>query len=199
MKFLAYFLFLLSLGCSRILPPEEPCGFKLSFSMQRISWKNNTPIKVRYSYEWQKSWVEALKRAANTWNQAAGRELLQILPSTRNVQGLLFDGDNIVNSEFEWSSSAVIQAYTKVYSVASVIFEADIILNQYDYKFYVNSEDEVMGAVHLESLLLHELGHLLGLVHEENVPSAMSPSLNFNTERTLSESDVANIRCEYAR
>ena len=53
-------------------------------------------------------------------------------------------------------------------------------------------------SIHLESLIIHELGHVLGLKHNSDKESVMQKSLSGRTERNIiGNSDSKNIQCEY--
>ena len=52
--------------------------------------------------------------------------------------------------------------------------------------------------VHLESLLIHELGHVLGLKHKDSGDSVMATYLSSLTMRNdIPEKDIDDLKCEY--
>jgi hypothetical protein len=54
------------------------------------------------------------------------------------------------------------------------------------------------SGVDFESLVLHELGHVLGLAHTATIGSVMVPSLASGlVRRTPSETDIQALKCEY--
>lgn len=59
-----------------------------------------------------------------------------------------------------------------------------------------NSSAEL--GYNFEALVLHELGHFLGLKHKDVTASVMETYLAANTDRiSLSEVDTKNLKCEY--
>ncbi len=74
---------------------------------------------------------------------------------------------------------------------------ADIILNYHDYSF--SSDPNDFTRYDLPSVLLHEMGHFIGLRHEYSTyESVMRPSLgSYETERQLYSADIAKLEQNY--
>ena len=78
------------------------------------------------------------------------------------------------------------------------LIHADIIVNFRDFLF---SDYADFSAYDLRSVLLHELGHLLGISHQYDlsIPSVMQPRLNrADQNRTLTTFDINSINKNYS-
>lgn len=77
------------------------------------------------------------------------------------------------------------------------LVHADIIMNFRDFNFSNNS---TFGTYDFPSVVLHELGHFLGLPHASYFsPDVMAPTLTRQTQkRILGESDTSRINTNYA-
>ena len=73
---------------------------------------------------------------------------------------------------------------------------ADIILNYRNYSFSTDSSSD--STYDLASVIIHELGHFLGLNHNNSFSSVMYPYLGItDSQRTLSSADGSNVRSLY--
>jgi predicted Zn-dependent protease len=89
------------------------------------------------------------------------------------------------------------QARTSIYWAGNTIQEADLRINNKNFSFYIDSPAKDTD-VQLTSLLVHELGHVLGLKHNDQEPSVMATYLAMHTIRKdLSAQDLTSIECEY--
>ncbi|KAF7134832.1 hypothetical protein RHSIM_Rhsim08G0060100 [Rhododendron simsii] len=64
-----------------------------------------------------------------------------------------------------------------------------------DYSFTVNT---VAGSFHLETVALHEIGHLLGLEHSDVQEAIMWPGIPEATIKGLNDDDIQGIKTLYA-
>jgi predicted Zn-dependent protease len=63
---------------------------------------------------------------------------------------------------------------------------------------YNMSDDTSFTNVDLDSLLVHELGHVLGLAHNTEDGSAMHATLDEGqVRRKLGDVDLQDLKCEY--
>ena len=142
--------------------------------------------------------INAVRRAFNTW-AAAGVRL-----SFRVISG----GDIPIDADIriEWR-----QAADPDHSmVGNIVAHADFppgcssITTDFPKPLHFDDEDEtwvdgaVPGGLDLETVALHEIGHLLGLKHSDVEGSVMWPYVSTNfTLRTLQADDLAGIRALY--
>lgn len=178
---------------------ENDCGFVQNVYGQRISWKNNLPIRLSFHSSVPSEYYPAIENALKKWETATGRPLFQVV--AYNLSGPLQprqDGVNMIYWMNTWEANRTSeQARTSVYWVGDEIREADIRINAKDFTYYVTTPRSGRD-VHLESLLVHELGHVLGLKHKDAGGSVMGTYLASTTNRaTVTKTDVDAVRCEY--
>lgn len=132
-------------------------------------------------------------------NPEFGHEIFKVV--ARGVSGDMNptkDGYSMLYWFKSWDTKRTSeQARTTIYWSGNEIFEADIRINAADFE-YAFGENPNSTEVDLESLLVHELGHALGLAHNPTTGSVMNFSLNEGQERrSLGKPDIASLKCEY--
>jgi hypothetical protein len=83
--------------------------------------------------------------------------------------------------------------------VGTQIFEADMRINAdpKSFRYYFGTETS-FSDLDLDSLVVHELGHVLGLAHNVTSGSVMNITLdNGQDRRTIGGVDESSLRCEY--
>lgn len=178
---------------------EEACGFNQNVYGERISWNKNVPVGFYIHESVPTEFYPAIERAMKDWETATGIKFFIILDySYKSALDPKRDGINVIYWMNTWEADhSSEQARTSVYWEGDEIKETDIRINAKDFTFYVDTPNSPKD-LHLESLLVHELGHVLGLKHQDQSASVMASTLDSNVVRTnISTGDVNSIRCEY--
>jgi hypothetical protein len=211
---LAAVLMSLSMGLSNCSPKSQnDCGFVQNIYGQRISWKNSEPIKIYVHDSVPPELRPAIYRAAATWEKEIGSKIFDISEDSTQLGAAHTapsrDQKNAIYFLSEWESDrSSEQGRTSVYWVGDQIQEADIRINAFDFSYYDQNPQYLTGGYKksgrltgegysFEALILHEMGHFLGLKHRED-GSVMATHLASNSNRTqLAAVDLESISCEY--
>lgn len=188
-------------ACSRPLPPQESCNFVQNPESQRVSWKQHLPLRLYVHRSVPPEAYAAIERAVAEYNSdlGGGREIFKI--EARGVSGDLDpkkDGYSTIYWFDAWDpNKPTEQARTTIYWSGTEIFEADVRINASNFHYNYGTETN-FSDVDLDSLLVHELGHALGLAHNVTHGSVMNITLdNGQVRRKLGEVDMASLKCEY--
>lgn len=204
-KWLGAFL-ILGIGCT--IPffwhkAQEARGFVQNSYGERISWKGELPVTMYLHESVPDKYIPAIKAAAATWDKAVGRSLFNIVTEPR-IKGPAVarkDGKNVIYFMQTWEANRPTeQGRTSLYWVGDQIQEADIridaVPNRFD--FYFDKKDKAPNGLNIEALMLHELGHVLGLRHKDDGPSVMATYLANDTDRIrATATDISDLRAEY--
>ena len=177
---------------------EASCNFVQNSEQQRVSWGSQVPVVLYIDSSVPNEYFDDIKGAAETWNKDIGREVIKIGGYVDTKSDPVQDGHNIIYYMHTWESEkSNEQARTTVYWSGDRIYEADVRINAKDFTFSSGGNLEA-SRVDMQSLILHEFGHVLGLAHSVAPQSVMARSLpNDIMRRDLSSSDEESIRCEY--
>ncbi len=219
MNFLGYknliFLYVLAvvvlqMGCSKgvYLGPEsaeflataseEDCGYLQNEYGQRVSWKENLPAEFFVSKTIPEEFRQDIIDAAEVWNKSAGKTVFKINLSDLDAGLSTSDSRNTIAGYQTWDEDKTTQqAVTIVKYRSNLITSADIKVNLHDFVYY-SKDPQNSKQVHFGSLLVHELGHAMGLKHASIRPTVMWATLGFDIVRTsISTTDQKSIGCEY--
>lgn len=186
-------------ACAEKPMPEESCSFVQNSDQQRVSWGASTPVVMYVDRSVPAEYYDGIKQAADVWNRHVGRRVVVIGGWIDSNSGApAQDNQNVIYYLKTWEMErANEQARTTVYWAGDRIYEADIRLNAFNFEFF-SSDEPIPGRVDIQSLVLHEMGHVLGLAHSEAPQSVMARSLpSAKLRRDLSKDDQKSIRCEY--
>lgn len=177
---------------------QASCGFLQNSYGQRVSWKQTSPVLFYIDPGFSAAEETAIIYAAQKWEQVVGRPLavFQRVPSDQFWSPAV-DRRNTIYYLTDWPASyANQQAVTHLYWSKNQLIEADIKVNGKYFRYFIDEQDQ--SSVHFESLMIHELGHALGLTHFYEAPTVMWSILSLGVVRTqLSEKDESNLSCEY--
>lgn len=200
LKFLVIIVAILSMAaCAPILEPEKECNFVQNSQLQRVSWNASLPIKIYLHSSVPEEFIGAISQAMKSWDASLGsRPIFELAGIITQGSEPVQDGSSVIYWREDWDDVRTSeQARTTIFWKGSQIQEADIQVNARDFNFFWGDQ-AVSGAVDVESLMLHELGHVLGLGHNEASLSVMASRLASATlRRDPSKADVDSLRCEY--
>lgn len=186
-------------ACGQKLESEEECNFVQNSLQQRVSWNAQLPVQLYIHSSVPPQYYGAIQSAMNQWDQSFGsRRMFEIAgvisQGTRAVQ----DGVSVIYWRSQWDGQrSNEQARTTIFWRSDQIQEADIQINDQDFSFSW-SDPPTEGTVDIESLFLHELGHVLGLSHNRETGSVMATHLaSASLRRKPVKTDIDSLRCEY--
>lgn len=177
---------------------EKECGFVQNSYGQRVSWKQSLPVKIYIDPSMPTEYDSVLKDAAKKWEDVLGRSLF-VFERTAQASTAAKDNRNVIYWMNPWTEAdKKLQAMSALSWTNNQMVEADVKIDAQYYNYYVTNPASNMD-VHLESLFVHELGHVLGLKHLTNSSSTVMLSvLDYLLKREVpTAEDKANLKCEY--
>ncbi|MCC6137571.1 MAG: hypothetical protein IT287_02995 [Bdellovibrionaceae bacterium] len=192
-------------ACSRAKAPspEEPCNFQQNSYKQRVSW-HKLPVRLKAHTSLSEPQVQALREAIEVWNTIRAKEwgttqnFFELSHETHTGVGYVADNQSVVSLSTDWSENAREQAETVLMWEGNRIVEADIRLN--GNKPLSTADPLGENDIDLVALYVHELGHVLGLLHIDVAEyTVMSFELERGTDkrRTPGNLELDALRCEY--
>jgi len=154
------------------------------------------PITISIDQQYTETEQAQITSAINTWNSAIGITLLAVIepqsprPITDTMFSTLGDNQNHLYKGITMPTSKASVLGVAMWSSTpdNKFIESDIIIN-----FQAHSMGNVFtgASFDLESVMLHELGHLLGLGHLDDSSTVMYAYMSQGqTKRTLTNEDI---------
>lgn len=153
--------------------------------------------------------VTSMQTLSNQWEtNAANTNFFNFSQTTTNKDYIhldsYYDGEMGVYRSTNWFSELSLSALaiTQYFGVRSgdyiSLTHADVIFNESGiFSFSLNTPTPA-GSYDYGSIIVHEMGHFLGLGHNFTESSVMRPTLNSGTQnRTLTTADIRDIRNRY--
>lgn len=208
-------LLILLTGCGDQPPAEEPCNFVQNKASRRVSWAQ-TPIRFYADDSISNVQFHDIREAMEVWNKLFDRPVFELIGRTNQLPDPVlgddgrmapdsFNGIYVVDaSAFENTSQRDEQARTSISFRGDFIYEADILIDASENLHFedpteVNQKRFSGAKIHFKSLMVHELGHVLGLDHIDDVEGSVMDSRleqgEFRVE--IAEVDAASLACEY--
>jgi predicted Zn-dependent protease len=181
---------------------QEECGFVQNVYGERISWKGQLPIVMKIHESVPASYYDAVVQAAESWNKTYGKTLITV-DKNNIITGPVVsmkDTQNVIYFYPTWEANKTTeQARTSVYWLGDAIKEADIRINAKDFQYYdLALNNKGPSRINLQALVIHEMGHVLGLKHKDTDSSVMATYLASQSDRVqIAQTDKKSLSCEY--
>ena len=208
-----FFIFLFSVvytGCEAPSSQELSSGYNTSAASDLpIKWKSQSsfPLNLKLSSDFTGDEQTAIDDSADVWSTEVGSSAQFFNTTVANIstKSSLDDYDDSTLGVYkihDWPSSlpntalAVTQIRGRQKSSYIQITHADILVN---YDYFSFATDGSWGY-DLQTVLVHEMGHFLGLFHNNSSinSSVMYPSIGrFTVNQTPYETDTNNLIAKY--
>jgi hypothetical protein len=185
-------------------------------------WPNAAlPLTIKMSSEFTGDYnnshlvagLNPLEQMAQVWNNSVAPQTLITVPFTATAAtgfastNSFNDGEIGIYKSHAWfanvssSALAITQFYGNIQETAGLgrhigLTHADIIVNYKDYGSRITMTNHPMFEFDLPTIMLHELGHLLGMCHETVEDSIMAPYY-ISTRRSLEAYDIEHVNDIY--
>ncbi|MEK7791029.1 MAG: matrixin family metalloprotease [Deltaproteobacteria bacterium] len=180
-----------SASCNAAITAETT-GYLTSKDCQPLSWAS-LPIVLAKDLSLPSELSIAMDEAIQIWEVNTGINLFEINEGSLNTIG--------IRSGETWLAEPISgkpeePAKTVYLYRSNQLIDSDIFFNE-GFLFSLNGTADTFDAT---TICLHELGHLLGLDHDNSASpemSVMNPRIQKNEVRHLSERDIERVRRLY--
>ncbi len=128
------------------------------------------------------------------WNRAAGKTILAY-DGTTSIAATKNDGTCAIFFRQTKRGSTIAVTYTWYNTRTRAISEFDMLFYAGAWKFFASG---CSGGFYLDVIATHELGHAIGINHNNCTSSIMYPYANYCTTALLSQDDVNCVRSLYS-
>ncbi len=193
----------------------QPLRWNVNSGLAHTNVVNPVTKRVRfyiasdaYSAANQAAEIAAVKACFDQWQSFPGSTLRFEFAGLVSPQGLDVREDN-TNVVF-WAKNSLtvnsgqmnisnLRAWTSVnFAADGSILESDIVLNGVQFQWFTDFNNTVNQAQFIESVLLHEIGHFIGLDHAVvGGATVISGASGVSTEAGLSADEIAAMRFLY--
>ena len=145
----------------------------------------------------------AVNRALLTWEKVT-RQQVRFQYAGRDSRAVVNSSDyinSIVWEERDWQygdSTLAVTAYSYYLDDPPEVIDTDIEFNGRDFRWSVNGNTD-QSTSDVEQVLMHELGHLLGLAHSSVVNASLYPYVGREVRHKLSLDDRSGVRFLYGQ
>lgn len=201
--YIAIVLSVQACGKEEIPSAEESCHFQQNSYKQRVSW-HNLPVRLKAHASLSEAQVQSLREAIAVWNTTRAKEwgidqdFFELEAGVYTGSEFTRDNSSVVSLTTDWKGDSREQAETVLMWEGNRIVEADIRLN--GNKPFSTATPIEANSIDLVALYVHELGHVLGLLHIEAAEyTVMGFELARGTDkrREPGKLELDALRCEY--
>ncbi len=193
-----FVVLVVAVACTPKFESQPDCNFVQNAFGERVSWKKNIPVTMMVHQSVPEEYHEAIRSSLRVWNNSMSRTVFVWGGLIRGPLKPRQDGLSVIYWMDTWESNlGNEQGRTSIYWVGDEVKEADIRVNAKDFKYFWDKPTDPK-QVNVESLMIHELGHVLGLKHNDGESSVMATYLASGTTRNdVSMPDISSMSCEY--
>ena len=168
--------------------------FNISTSAYEVLYPmgySNTPAYIKCYSGFSSNTLSAVHNACSSWNGTHSSALVYRNTATHsNTAYPLLNQSNEITKGSRGTNTYIMQTYYTNKDYATV-FEADIDINvSFDFGSASTSYDT-------QSVITHEIGHLLGLGHSQYTSALMYGTINKGTIKSITSDDIAGIAAIY--
>lgn len=140
--------------------------------------------------------LAAIQAAGETWTNVSGAGFTFSYGGSSTATDVSGNDLNEIMWKDQGNTGTLATTWTWWWTSSKEIFEADMVIN--DFYNWDTSGSPSGSEFDLESVVLHEFGHYLELLHDDNPGSVMFATISAGTvARTLHQNDIDGIRHIY--